>query len=102
MALLSSRVGDLIRSVRDPTLVAAAQSVTSALEHADSWIRSISGDALEAGARRLALTLGRTLELALLIRHAQWSQDQEGNDQATASARRFAQSGIDLIIDETQ
>jgi hypothetical protein len=51
---------------------------------------------LEAGARRLALTLGRTMELALLIKHAQRSQDA----QTVANAQRFAASGIDLILDD--
>ncbi|HJS23041.1 MAG TPA: hypothetical protein VJ751_01640, partial [Pyrinomonadaceae bacterium] len=54
---------------------------------------------LEAGARRFALTLGRTMELALLIKHAQWSQDHEHDSRATAIARRFASSGIDLIVE---
>jgi len=54
---------------------------------------------LEAGARRFALTLGRTMELSLLLKHAQWSQEHESGARATAAARRFAKSGIDLIVD---
>ena len=53
--------------------------------------------ALEAGARRFSLTLGRTVELALLIKHAQWSKEHEHDDRAAAAACRFAASGIDLI-----
>jgi hypothetical protein len=45
------------------------------------------------------MTLGRTMELALLIKHAQWSQDHEADSRATAAARRFANSGIDLLVD---
>jgi hypothetical protein len=45
------------------------------------------------------MTLGRTMELALLIKHAQWSQDHEADGRATAAARRFANSSIDLVID---
>ena len=42
------------------------------------WRSGAAGPpALEAGARRFSLTLGRTMELALLIKHAQWSQDHE-------------------------
>jgi hypothetical protein len=33
--------------------------------------------------------------LALLIKHAHWTQDA----QTIANARRFAASGIDLILD---
>ena len=32
---------------------------------------------LEAGARRVAITLGRALQLALLVRHAAWAMDRE-------------------------
>jgi acyl-CoA dehydrogenase len=45
------------------------------------------------------LTLGRALSLALLTRHAQWSLEEEQDARASASARRFALSGIDLITD---
>jgi hypothetical protein len=67
------------------------------LDHATSWLttaESVGQPAVEAGARRFALTLGRTMELALLIKHAQWSNDHE-------AARRFATSAIDLITDNT-
>jgi alkylation response protein AidB-like acyl-CoA dehydrogenase len=68
------------------------QTVLSALDHATSWYTRISDrSVLEAGARRFALTLGRTMELALLIIHARSSEESMVN------ARRFAASGIDLI-----
>jgi hypothetical protein len=56
---------------------------------------------LEAGARRLALTLGRSLELALLVRHAEWSLEHERDGRAAAAAVRFAQHGVDLIADRS-
>ena len=55
---------------------------------------------LEAGARRFALTLGRTLELALLVAHAQWCLDHGRGPRALAAARRFARNGVDLIAAE--
>ncbi len=54
---------------------------------------------LEGGARRFAMTLGRTLELALLCEHAQWSLDHGHGAWAAAAARRFAQNGVDLVGD---
>jgi acyl-CoA dehydrogenase len=60
--------------------------VRAALDHAASWLADAEGETLEAGARRFSLTLGRTFELALLIKH-------EMN-----SARRFASVGVDLIF----
>jgi hypothetical protein len=75
----------------------------AALDHAEIWLTKIEKEGqekLEANARRFAMTLGRTIELALLIKHAQWSQDHEGDLQATSAARRFAASGADLLITE--
>ena len=72
----------------------------SALDHASSWLNEAmraGQPALEAGARRFSLTLGRIMEFALLIKHAQWSKEHERDNRAAAAARRFAASGIDLI-----
>ncbi|HKG58289.1 MAG TPA: acyl-CoA dehydrogenase family protein [Pyrinomonadaceae bacterium] len=66
--------------------------VRSALDHAASWLAK--GDAVEAGARRFSLTLGRTIELALLIKHAQRTLDRETMN----SAHRFASVGVDVIF----
>jgi hypothetical protein len=55
---------------------------------------------LEAGARRFAMTLGRTTELALLVDHAQWCLDRGKGERALAAARRFSRSRIDVIEDE--
>jgi alkylation response protein AidB-like acyl-CoA dehydrogenase len=89
----------MFESLHDPVLLDVARTATGALNHAEGWLReaqSADRSVLEAGARRFALTLGRATELALLVRHAQWSQDNEQDQRSTASARRFAQSGIDL------
>lgn len=59
--------------------------VSSTLDHAASWLAK--GEEIEAGARRFSLTLGRTIELALLIKHEQWT-----------SAHRLASLGVDLIF----
>ena len=89
-----------LESVRDPRLTDAARIARSALDHATSWLAEtdrLGQPALEAGARRFSLTLGRTMELVLLIKHAQWSQDNEHDGKSIINARRFAHSGIDLI-----
>jgi hypothetical protein len=54
---------------------------------------------VEAGARRFALTLGRAVELALLVDHAQWALDR-GVTRSAAAARRFARASIDLVDDD--
>jgi hypothetical protein len=89
-----------LQAARDSRLTDAARIASSALDHAESWLGQAKNQtALESGARRFAMTLGRTMELALLIKHAQWSQDHEADGRATAAARRFANSSIDLVID---
>jgi alkylation response protein AidB-like acyl-CoA dehydrogenase len=97
---LISATTRLFESFHDPALVDLARRVTAALDHADRWLREAqAAEVREAGARRFALTLGRATELALLLRQAQWSQDHEQDKRAAASARRFAQSGVDLIVE---
>jgi acyl-CoA dehydrogenase len=63
-----------------------ARVVRDSLARAESWLRSASvNDDLEAGARRFALTLGRTMELALLCK------------QGSTAAPRFAFEGVDRL-----
>jgi alkylation response protein AidB-like acyl-CoA dehydrogenase len=90
-------VARCLKNISDERLADAARIARSALDHATNWLSTaerVGQPALEAGARRFALTLGRTMELALLIKHAQWTNDHQ-------SARRFASSPIDLISDYT-
>jgi len=92
---IEAAVARCLEEVSDPPLANAARVAKSALDHASSWLTAAERagqPTMEAGARRFALTLGRTMELALLIKHAQWSNEHE-------SARRFANSNIDLIVD---
>jgi len=94
---LESVVTRCLEAARDADLADAVRVARTSLDHAISWLaqaRSIGQPALEAGARRFALTLGRTMELVLLIRHAQWSHDHEKDGRASASARRFASTQI--------
>jgi hypothetical protein len=64
------------------------------LKNPGMWLADAKDEAREAGARRFSLTLGRTIELALLIKHAQWSLDPE----TVNSANRFANVGVDVIF----
>jgi len=87
-------VRECVENVSDARLAMPVRVVRSALDHASSWLADAKGDAREAGARRFSLTLGRTIELALLIRQAQWSLDPE----TVNSAQRFASVGVDVIF----
>jgi alkylation response protein AidB-like acyl-CoA dehydrogenase len=78
-----------------------AQIALAAAAHAEAWLakaRDRGPEALEAGARRFALTWGHALELALMIEHAAWSKS-DGDPRSAAAAKLFARSPIDLIDD---
>ncbi len=107
-ALAGEGVGDALAAeidlhlsgIRDPALRPAVEAAGAALARARAWLAETTGPASEAGARRLALTLGRTLELALLASHAQWCLDHGRGPRALAAARRLARNGVDLIAAE--
>lgn len=100
----------LLREIRacvadaDPSLKGPAEAAVRASERAAVWLMSTleSGGppAVEAGARRLSLTLGRAYELALLVREATRSKRFGDDAQPAAAARRLLRNGVDLIIDE--
>jgi alkylation response protein AidB-like acyl-CoA dehydrogenase len=85
------------------SLVPAAEAAKRAIAHAESWLQKTRDrglEATEAGARRFALTLGRALELALLVDHATLSARETGDARPLAAARRLAAHGVDLVLDE--
>lgn len=102
---VAAEVGRCAAAARDALLVDLGNRATRTIERAGDWLeRTSSAGAdgraeVEAGARRFAMTLGRAAELALLVRHAQWSLDHERDARARAAARRFALHGIDLLAD---
>jgi alkylation response protein AidB-like acyl-CoA dehydrogenase len=88
----------ILQGVRHADLVRVSARVERTLERVRAAIET-GGRASEAGARRAALTIGRTLALALLARQAQWSLDHERDERPLAAARRFAAAGISLLGD---
>jgi hypothetical protein len=99
IAVLKREIGILLGEVREPDLVKISAQVERTVEQAAGWLDAAKGDALEAGARRFAMTLGRAAELALLARHAQWSLEQERDKRSLAAARRFAAHGVRLLAE---
>ena len=62
------------------------------------WLESgQERELLQAGARRLALTLARSLQLALLCEHAQWMLDHGGDRRGYAAAMRYSRLPVDLM-----
>jgi acyl-CoA dehydrogenase len=100
LAALMGRASACVRSVHEPRLTAAAQRALGALERAVLMLESCHDqDILQAGARRLALTLARSLQLTLLCEHAQWMLDHGGDRRGYAAALRYACQPVDLMTE---
>ncbi len=88
----------------EPSLVPVAEQVIRAVDHAQAWLgRTLEAGGpagVEAGARRLAMTLGRALQAALLVREATRSREENDHAKPAAAARRYARNGIDQIVDD--
>jgi alkylation response protein AidB-like acyl-CoA dehydrogenase len=86
---------------RHPMLSEPARVACAAAEHAAEWWAGahLGPEAFEAELRRFALTLGRSMALALLVAQAQWAIDTDGDARSATAARRFAASGVDLLRD---
>jgi acyl-CoA dehydrogenase len=83
-----------------PDLASIGKLAIDAGDHAAVWItRAMEAGqaAVEHGARRFALTLGRAMQAALLAAQAQHDLDVHGDGRALAVAQRFAAEGIDLL-----
>ncbi len=111
---------DVLRALRDPAtlpalreeinaaatsthhqqLASIGKQAVDAADHAAAWAsqaRDRGPAALEHGARRLAMTLGRALQAALLAQQAQHDLDVHADARGLAVARRFAAQGVDLL-----
>jgi len=98
---LGAEIERCLIAATDPQLAGPVAVARGAFRHASTWVAEALAqpERLEAGARRFALTLGRSLELALLADHAQWCLTHGHGPRTAAAARRFAQSSIDQIDD---
>jgi alkylation response protein AidB-like acyl-CoA dehydrogenase len=98
LAALMGRASACLRAIKEPRLAAAGRQAVGALERAALWLESGKDrDVLEAGARRLAMTLARGLQLALLCEHAQWMLDRGGDRRGFAAALRYSRLPVDLM-----
>jgi alkylation response protein AidB-like acyl-CoA dehydrogenase len=98
LAALMGRASACLRNVSEPRLVAAARQAVGALERAALWLEGGQDiEVLQAGARRLALTLARSLQLTLLCEHAQWMLDNGRDRRGFAAAIRYSRLPVDLM-----
>ena len=93
------RIAQCVQGIRDERLAAAGTKAVAAIEHVGRWVREHS-DAVQAQshARRIAMTIGRALELALLVEHAGWELGADGGRATLAAAVRFAAAPVDLLV----
>jgi alkylation response protein AidB-like acyl-CoA dehydrogenase len=104
----SGGIGPVVREVEralapavDPRLAPAAARAREAVRRSQAWLEKAQGrgiEAVEAGARRLALTLGLALETALLAEHAAWALGK-GDPLPARAAERLSRRGLDLLDD---
>jgi alkylation response protein AidB-like acyl-CoA dehydrogenase len=98
LGALMGRASACVRGLREPRLAAAGKQAIGALERAALWLETRQDrEVLQAGARRLALTIARALQLALLCEHAQWLLENGGDRRGYAAAMRFSRLPVDLM-----
>ena len=87
----------------DPRLAEVGRRAVAAADHAAAWLDAAMADAgieaVQHGARRWAMTLGRAMQAALLAAQGQHDLDRHGDARTAALAIRFAQAGIDDLED---
>jgi alkylation response protein AidB-like acyl-CoA dehydrogenase len=96
---LAAEVRALAGQATDPSLRAPVDVALRALEHARAFLAGAAGPAREAGARGVALTVARSLEVLLLAAHGQWALGAGRGGRAAAAARALARRGVDLVED---
>jgi alkylation response protein AidB-like acyl-CoA dehydrogenase len=91
IAAFRSRIAKCRASLQDARLVALGLQASQLTDEVARWLAK-HGDAsrMQAGARAIAMTLGRALQLALLCEHAQWALTHEQDSVGVAAAARFA------------
>jgi alkylation response protein AidB-like acyl-CoA dehydrogenase len=98
LGALMGRASACVRGLKEPRLAAAGKQAIGALERAALWLETRQDrEVLQAGARRLALTIARALQLALLCEHAQWLLENGGDRRGYAAAMRFSRLPVDLM-----
>jgi alkylation response protein AidB-like acyl-CoA dehydrogenase len=94
-----SEVARCLATANDDRLNDPVRIAQTALERAEDGLRAATNnDQLKSGARRFAMALGRIIELALLVKHAAWSKDEQNDERPLRSALRLAQNMGSLIL----
>jgi acyl-CoA dehydrogenase len=96
---VQARIRGCLERAKDSRLSAAGAKASAAIDHVAAAVRRYADPGqIQANARRVAMTIGRALELALLVEHGQWGLDA-GDPSTAAAAVRFAAAPVDLSSD---
>jgi alkylation response protein AidB-like acyl-CoA dehydrogenase len=96
---VQARIRACVEQATDSRLLAAGAKALTAIDHVAAAVRQYGDPVqMQANARRVAMTIGRSLELALLVEHGQWGLDA-GDGSTAAAALRFASAPVDLPSD---
>jgi hypothetical protein len=91
MRALYKRATAIAGSVTDGNLQTAAMTAMTALTQSQQWLlQTEDAQALQVGARRWALSVGRAYELLLLVEQAQWELLKYKQSAVVVSAQKFA------------
>jgi alkylation response protein AidB-like acyl-CoA dehydrogenase len=98
MRALYKRATGIAGSVNDGNLQSAAMTAMTILTQAQQWLmQTEDAQALQVGARRWALSIGRAFELLLLVEQAQWELLKHKESAVVGSAQRFAATFAGLV-----
>ena len=95
---LRSRLAHATATLRDDRLIPLGQQASELVDRAERWLgENADSERLQAGARGVAMTLGRALQLGLLCEHAQWTLEHDNDNSGIAAARIFATGRLDTL-----
>ena len=84
----------------DEVFESSAAVACAAIDHASRWLSSVHDRiALQAGARRFAMTVARAAELALLVEYGNAMRDRHSTALSRDWCRRLGRERIDSIQD---
>jgi alkylation response protein AidB-like acyl-CoA dehydrogenase len=98
LTALEGRFERCVTGVSHSDLVPLARRSLDAVLSVQRWLGTHSAaPELQAGARRVALTLGRAWQLMLMVEQAQWQLDHDKDHTSLIAAKRFALPTIDVL-----
>jgi alkylation response protein AidB-like acyl-CoA dehydrogenase len=95
-------IGRRLKAVRTPVLRAAVESVRAAAKRIEAYAESAlreNGDYLQAGARAFAFSLARSYAASLLLEHADWLAQTEGDERGIKVTERWCAHDLAPLLD---